>query len=293
MKLMAALTAVAALALVACGPHIDYGPGGVVPTPISPPIGALTAWASFPADQKPRPIEWLQNSSPANGYGTGNAKLAAYCSKYALATTLPTSIPTRAVATWTDGTSATYRGISASAALAALSANKTTPQDPQCSSIPPLVINAARLGTFDFVTDRGKAQMTAWLFSGIGVNGEIAYPAIAPTAFWQGRILLQVATASTVMSADGRSLIYTFYGSPSDPGPCGADYKGVVAESQAAVAIALQTTSHAKPGQMVACDLMAQQRTVTVALAQPLGGRVVVDASGNVMWVCSSTKPDC
>jgi hypothetical protein len=293
MKLMVTITAVAALALVACGPHIDYGPSAVVPTPVGPPIGALSAWSSFPADQKPRPIVWLQNSSPANGYGTGNAKLAAYCSKYALAITLPKGIPSRAVATWTDGTSATYRGISASAALGALSAKKSTSQDPQCSTIPPLVINAARLGTFDFVTDRGTAQMTAWLFSGIGVNGEIAYPAIAPAAFWKGGIVLQAAMVSTVMSADGRSLIYTFYGAPSDPGPCGADYKGVVAESQAAVAIALQMTSHAKPGQMVACDAVAQQRSLTVALGQALGGRVVLDATGNVMSVCPSTKPDC
>ncbi|HEY2599634.1 MAG TPA: hypothetical protein VGJ79_14285 [Candidatus Dormibacteraeota bacterium] len=291
MKLMVTLTAVMALALVACGSHVDYGPGGAVP--ISPPVGALTGWASFPADQKPRPIVWLQNSSPANGYGTGNAKLAAICSKYALAVTLPTSIPSGAVATWTDGTSATYRGISASVALGALSANQTTSQDPQCTSIPPLVINAARLGTFDFVTDRGQAQMTAWLFSGIGVNGEIAYPAIVRTAFWKGGVLLQVAMASTVMSADGRSLTFTFYGAPSDPGPCGADYKAVVAESQAAVAIALQATSHAKPGQMVACDLMAQQRSVVVTLAQALGGRVVLDGSGNVTGVCPSTRPDC
>jgi hypothetical protein len=99
--------------------------------------------------------------------------------------------------------------------------------------------------------------------------------------------------ASTVMSADGRSLTFTFYGAPSDPGPCGADYKAVVAESQAAVAIALQATSHAKPGQMVACDLMAQQRSVVVTLAQALGGRVVLDGSGNVTGVCPSTRPDC
>jgi hypothetical protein len=236
---------------------------------------------------------WLQNGSPANGYASDNAKMGAYCNKYALAAALPATVPAKAVATWSDGTSSTYRGTSAAVAFGGVSADKSHVQEPQCSSIPPLVINAARLGTFDFVTDRGKAQMTAWLFSAIGVNGELAYPAIPPGAFWTGGILLQAANGSTVMSVDGRSLTYTFYGAPSDPGPCGADYKGVVAESQAAVAIALQATSHAKPGQMVACDAVAQQRSVVVMLAQPVGGRVVMDGLGNVTWVCPSTKPDC
>jgi hypothetical protein len=285
------LATLAALALVGCGQPNGNLPGSV--PPVSPPTGALAAWVSFPADQKPRPIVWLQNSSPANGYGTGDAKMAAYCNKYALAATLPKTIPNHAVAVWTDGTSAIYRGISAADALAALAVDKTHMRDPQCNSLPPLVISAARLGTFDFVTDRGKAQMTAWLFSAIGVNGELAYPAFVPAAFWSGGMMAQAGSAGAVMSADGRSLTYSFYGAPSDPGPCGADYKGVVAESQAAVAIALQETSHGTPGQPVACNAMAQLRNVIVPLAQPLGGRVVVDGSGTVTWVCPSSKPDC
>ena len=290
MKLVSVLIGVAAFALVACG---QVGGNAAVPTPIGPPTGALVKWTSFPADQKPRPIVWLQNSSPADGYGTGEAKMAAYCNKYVVGSALPTTVPYRTVATWSDGTTATYRGISATAALAALAADKTHQLDPQCSSIPPLVINGARAGMFDFVTDRGKAQMTAWLFSAIGVKGELAYPAIEPGAFWTGGIMSQYGDAATVVSADGFSLTYTFYGAPSDPGPCGADYKGVVAESKGAVAIALQETPHAQPGEPVACNAIAQQRSVVVVLAQPLGGRVVLDASGNVNSVCPSTKPDC
>lgn len=281
----------AALSVGACG--LANNGNAVAPTPVSPPTGALAAWASFPADQKPRPIVWLRNPSPADGYGSGEAKMAAYCSKYVVGSPLPATIPSRTVAAWADGTTATYRGISAAAALAALAADKTNSQDPQCSSTPPLVINAARLGTFDFVTDRGKAQMTAWLFSAMGVNGQLAYPAIVPTAFWKGSIMSQVGTGAAVLSADGRALTYTFYGAPDRPGPCGADYKGVVAESGAAVAIALQVTPHAAPGQPVACDAMAQQRNVVVTLAQPVGGRVVVDATGNVTAVCPAAKPDC
>jgi len=290
MKPMPALIAMTAVALAACG---QFGGNAVVPTPISPPTGALTAWASFPADQKPRPIVWLRNPSPANGYASGEAKLSAYCNKYALGFVLPTTVPDRAIATWPDGTSATYRGISAPAAFARLIADTTQYQDPQCSSYGSLVISGARLGTFDFVTDRGRALMTAWLFSATGVNGDLAYPAMLPTAFWTGGMLAQYANGTTVISADGRSLTYTFYGAPSDPGPCGADYKGVIAESQTAVAIALQEVSHASSGQMVACPAVAEQRSVVVALALPLGGRVVVDGSSQATSVCPETKPDC
>jgi hypothetical protein len=67
----------------------------------------------------------------------------------------------------------------------------------------------------------------------------------------------------------------------------------VVAESNAAVAVALQVTPHAQPGEPVACDAMAQLRSVDVSLASVLGGRVVLDVSGNVTSVCPSTKPAC
>jgi hypothetical protein len=289
MKALRALIATMAVALAACG---QFGSSAAVPTPISPPTGALTAWASFPAGAQPRPIVWLANPSPANGYGTGANKLAAYCYKYAISSTLPPTAPATGSVLWPDGTSATFPGISAADALADLATPRTPVQDPQCSSYPPVVISGARLGSFVFVTDRGKALMNAWLFSAIGVDGELAYPAIAPDAFWTGGQLANYGNNSAVLSVDGRSLTYTFYGAPSDPGPCGADYRAVVAESRSAVAIALQEMPHATSGS-VACPAVAEQRSVVVALIQTLGGRVVIDALGNVLLVCPTTKPDC
>ena len=159
-------------------------------------------------------------------------------------------------------------------------------QDSQCNAIPPLVINAARLGTFDFETDRGKAKMTAWLFTATGVNGELAYPAIVASAFWTGGMMAQAGNGSAAISVDGSSLTFTFYGAPAEPGPCGADYKGVVAESRNAVAVAMQAIPHAAPNENVACPAVAQERVVTVTLASPLAGRVLVDASGYAVPVC-------
>jgi hypothetical protein len=288
---MSALIAIGAVALAACG---QVGGSAVVPTPtpIAPPTAALNPWASFPAAANPRPIVWLANPSPINGYGTDANKMEAYCHKFALGGTLPSTVPPHGSVLWPDGSSVTYGGMSAADAFVRLAAG-TAVADPQCTSYPPLVINGARLSTFEFVTDRGKALMNTWLFSAVGMDSELAYPAIAPGAFWTGGILASYAGNTATLSPDGRSLTYTFYGAPSAPGPCGADYRSVTAESQTAVAIALQELPHAQSGQLVACPAVAQQRTLVVPLAQALGGRVVVDATGNVIQVCPSTKPAC
>lgn len=289
MKPVSALIAIGAVTLVACG---QVGGNAVAPTPIPAPTPALAAWASFPATANPRPIVWLLNPSPLNGYGTGANKMEAYCHKFGLGGELPGTVPTQASVLWPDGSSATYGGISAADALARL-AQGTPVADLQCGSYPPLVINGARLGTFEFVTDRGKALMNAWLFSAVGMDSELAYPALAPDAFWTGGIMASYAGNTATLSPDGRSLTYTFYGAPSAPGPCGSDYKAVTAESQQAVAIALQELPHAQSGQLVACPAVAQQRTVVVPLTQTLGARVVVDANGDAIPVCPSTKPAC
>ena len=280
MRLWLAAGAVAVLSIVACGP----APGGATPV-VSPPTSALVPWQGFPASQHPRPIVWLGNASPANGFDPGDAKIAFFCGKFTLGSTLPKNLPSPAVATWTDGARATYAGISAAGALAAIARAASGMSASDCAAVAPLVVSAARLGTFDFDTDRGKARMTAWLFTAAGASGEVAYPALAQTAFWSGGMSVQSSKGGAGLSADGLSLTFTFEGSPDVPGPCGADYKGVVAESSAAVAVAVQEISHAGPND-IACPAIAQERSVTVILASPLGGRVVVDASGDAVTVC-------
>jgi hypothetical protein len=170
---------------------------------------------------------------------------------------------------------------------------QTPNSDPNCATVKPLVITGARFAKSEYVTDRGTAQIDSWLFSVRGVSGELSYPALAASAVWNADMTRGLPDRGSVVSSDGRTLTFSFYGAPSEPGPCGADYKGVVAESNVAVAIALQETSHAQPGVPVACDAIAQFRSVDVTLASVLGGRVVLDADGNVTPVCPSTKPGC
>src|SRR2546425_6365778 len=158
MKPWCAAAAMAVVLVGACG-RPDGG-GGTVP-PLTPPTEALAAWEGFPAASMPRPIVWLGNYSP-QGFTTDFGKLAAMCSRFALGTPLPKNLPSRAVATWANGATYGYQGISAADAFVAMSRADPGMPSSGCDSVNPIVINGARLGTFGFETDRGKAQMTAW-----------------------------------------------------------------------------------------------------------------------------------
>jgi len=260
-------------------------PGTAYP---SPPTEALAAWHSFPADQTPRPILafWTIFSS-AGGFTGGNEKIAGMCGKLTLAAvTLPAQAPSLAVATWTDGTTATYPAISASDAFSGMSRAATETQGPECASAPALAITAARFGNALLKTDRGTATVSSWIFTATGVVGELAYPALARSAYWDDGTVKRSWGEVATTNGDARALTFTFTGAPDNPGPCGADYTAAVAESTSAVAVAVLANPHSAPDAPIACTAIAAMRTVTVVLAVPLGGRVVVNASGDLVTVC-------
>ncbi len=236
---------------------------------------------------------WLGNGSPFNGLGVSELNVPPMCIRFVLKGPLPKNLPAQAVATWTDGTTASFAGLSAGEAFAIMSRRTPEMIAADCAYVPPLVINGARLGTFGFETDRGTAQMTAWLFAAIGVNGEFAYPALAPAAFWKGGMIAQLGNGGATVSADGRSLTWSFTGVPDTAGPCGATYKGLVAESSSAVAVALQTIPNAPQDTNAVCPMIAQVRSIIIPLASPLGGRVVVDAMSNAVPICPATPKPC
>jgi hypothetical protein len=206
---------------------------------------------------------------------------------------MPNVVPTQAQATWTTGTRAVYPAISAAAAFSAIT-QPPAETNTECATIPTLVVSGVRFGIFEFMTDRGKAQISAWLFTVSGTDGEIAYPALAAPSIWNADLMHGSLDRGTTISADGRLLTFGFYGAPSSDGPCGAEYRASLAESESAVAVAIQMIPNASPGDMVACPAIAQERSVTVALASPLGGRVVVDRDGNAVAVCPAAfARDC
>jgi len=261
----------------------------------SPPTEALAAWQSFPANQVPRPIVMFWNSFvPAGGFAGDNEKIAGMCGKFVLASPLPVQVPSQAVATWTNGTTAAYSAISASEAFAEMTHVATRMPGPECVSVSALPITAARFGAAQLKTDRGTVTLSSWLFTATGVVGEMAYPALARTAYWDLGTNKRSWDQGAAVSGDARVMTFTFTGAPDNPGPCGADYTGAVAESPSAVAIAVLAIPHSAPDAPIACTAIAAKRSVTVVLTAPLGGRVVVNASGDAVTVCpDAARPSC
>jgi hypothetical protein len=253
---------------------------------ISPPADALARWNDFPADRVPRPIVLLvnHNPNPLGAFDSGAGKLGYYCSKFSLGF-LPTSeVPKQATITWADGTATGYGATSATDAFNAMRAAPAEASPADCASVPPLVLSGVRLGTSGYGTDRGTIQMSSWLFTATGLHGEIAHPAVSQSNFWPGPILGTIGGGATV-SSSGRDITFSFPGGPTE-GTCAVNYAGVVAESTHAVAVAVQSSPGRVEAGPVSCDALGYDRFVTVTLASPLGGRVVVDASGAPIPVC-------
>jgi hypothetical protein len=284
MKLL--LGGAAVLLLTACGAM--FGPGSAYP---SPPTEALARWSDFPASQKPRPIILFWDFRPRAGYSSSDAKIAGFCNKFTVAAAFPTEVPSQGVATWADGTTASYGSISAADAFSALSRIPTGMASDQCAKVAALPITGVHLGTAQLATDRGGARMTAWLFTATGALGDMAYPALSPSAFWKEGISNSLSDGVASLGPDSHTLTFSFPGIPSKPGPCGADYTGSVAESASAVAVAVLAIPHASSSGPVACTLEAQERSVTITLTTPLGGRVVVNAAGDAVVVCPEAGP--
>jgi hypothetical protein len=274
----------------------------------SPSSGALAAWQGFPADRKPRPIVLLRNFSPSRGFSTIEGKIAFLCSRFSLGGRLPTEVPSQANASWADGTKAAYPAISARDAYTAMT--RTTPEisSPDCNVMPkvasgtrstvasstrstvaPVFVLGARLGVTGFETDRGLAQISAWLFTAAGANSDLAYPAVAASAIWGGGITNWSRLNSVTVSGDGRLLDLGLR--TGGIGPCDINYKAFVAESTTAVALTLEEIPPSPLTTPVTCAAASYAPTLKVALATPLGGRVVIDAAGAAISVCPEARP--
>jgi hypothetical protein len=223
-------------------------------------------------------VVWLYTPS-SGGFVDVNSRLAYFCHKYVLATglRLPTGTSGQATALWPSGFSGSFPALSATDAFAAMTGPPIEATSLNCAVVSPLIVTAIRLGTYPIGTDRGTAQMSAWLFTTAGMKGDLAYPALAQAAIWGGGKARNSSNGATV-NADDRTLTYSFYGTW-----CASDYKGAVAESSAAVAIAVKAISNGPP-QNDGCR--PRLLTIALKLGSPLAGRVVVDDKSRVVVVC-------
>ncbi len=272
--------AVLALLLVtACGSAPNQGS----PAPPTPPTAALAKWSDFPADAHRRPIilfgDRVEQIQPSGFSADPPRKIAWTCNKLALGTDVSLStVPPSAAA------------ISSATAWLQLmkerSANENTA--PECASMAPVIVTAARLTEAGFPTDRGTTHIAAWLFDIPEIGGYVGYVALKASSFWSGAVAAQGRGAR--VSGDGLTLKIPV-GNPGT-GPCDTQYAASVAESKVAVAVAVKGTPNAPSGQPVACPLSLRLGYISVALRVPLGGRVLVDENGQAGMVCPETG-DC
>src|SRR5712692_8391436 len=281
----------ALLVVTACGLSNGQGSGPLAPP--SPPTAALAKWQDFPAHANPRPIIWFGGIyEHVNGFSDVTGKETWLCGKFVLGggVQLPGAGPARATAAWPSGARGSYASIGAEQAFKALLAHRQNAGGSNCATAAAEVITDVRWGAARFATDRGRAQISAWLFDVGAVNGELGYPALDPSAYWGGGKTTSSGGVGGRISSDGHTLTIGLVGGPDTAGPCGEDFSASAAESDTAVAVAISSRIHGGPN--VACTLEGHFRTVQVRLAKPLGGRVLVDAQGNVGSVCPETG-DC
>jgi hypothetical protein len=144
----------------------------------------------------------------------------------------------------------------------------------------PLTVTAARLGEVDLRTSRGEAKVPAWIFTVAELKADVARVAVAPDAITPVPSDAAIpplpansglAGAYDLVKADGTTLTYNL-----GVGACDYDIQPVFAEFDDVVVVA--GTLKASPGPCI--DLLKLQ-PVTVTLARPIGGRVVLDLNAH------------
>jgi hypothetical protein len=145
---------------------------------------------------------------------------------------------------------------------------------------PPLNITGVHLGSGLFLTDRGYRDLPAWLFSLSGVQNPAKVLAVRPSAVYSAPLAtggISPAEMSAMVGVGGRKIVVNFAGASAGSGPCTASYTLSFKESKQAVAIGVISHSNGKAD--VACAAVGSLRHATAELEEPLGTRVIVDAS--------------
>jgi hypothetical protein len=183
---------------------------------------ALALWQRFPAGNQPRPILRLVGTNPdlPGAFTSQDAETAFYCDKFTRGSEgFSPDMPAESHVTWKFGTTLSYPAISAQAAFGELSSRRERGSSSQsCQKVPPLVLTSARLGTAEFFTDRGPSEMSAYMFTMMDASGQLAYPAVAPSAFWASARGMVSGGGVADVSDDGMSMIWGFAGAPPGQG---------------------------------------------------------------------------
>ena len=293
-SLPAVATGLLVALLSACGSTAAGGAGGTGPSPS--PASSDPGRAQRAALLLDRYADAKQDSdSPALDLGDqlvredgtwesavgGNNKQAVLSGHLVAVAALPPAPGKGKVLTGSGGGVSTTV-ISADDALAAMTARRS-----DCGGCTDLRVTGATLTTMDLATSAGTVTVPAWRFSLEGTAVTLLRVAVPASG------LVQVTPPSTQpdpgdgswtdsfsLLPDGRTLRLHFVGSPDEPGPCGADYRGEQYASSTAVVVAVVEVPREDTGQDVACTAIGMVRSVDVTLAAPLGDRTVLNLAG-------------
>jgi hypothetical protein len=209
-----------------------------------------------------------------------NNKPALYAGLLESTGSLPGATPPDATVSWGDGTSRSFRLVSAVKALADV---KTDPSNSACSDCTPLQVTGAQLMTSTVKTSRGPAKAPVWSFTIAGTAVQVTRLAVAgPVVVNQpardpNNAFIGLGVDSATASAGGRDLTVSFTGAPG-PGsqPCGADYTAETVESSTAVVVIVTEHPH---WSLIpeACTAVGAERTAVATMAAPLGDRTVLE----------------
>lgn len=222
-------------------------------------------------------------SVPSSGFSSGDAKLAFGSGNLVYTGPSPARAPA-GVVTWPDGSTSKVPVLSQAQAFSALKHNAVG----RCAGCKttPIAVTGAQPTTMAVPTSRGTASVPAWEFTVNGVNGPVFQAAIPPGSYFPEDSVRQPAenlgplgkafvgiTMASLSGNDGRTLKMILAGSPCDPA---ATQGGLVAEVGDVVVVG--GWIH-EPHPPTACAAVLIGTRVTVRLAAPLGGRVILDAA--------------
>ncbi|WP_223189275.1 hypothetical protein [Streptomyces sp. TRM68416] len=214
------------------------------------------------SEQTQVPEGGLRGKADRNAYVSGNFDLRAE---------LPAAPPADGRVTWESGGSRVMRVTDARTAYDALERGSSGPG-------PRLTVTGAELGTMRVATSRGPATVPAWLFTLDGYDTPLKRAAVTPSKLPQ----TPVAPAEDVSTGELRSLgglvevaddgravtVMALHGS-CDDGPA-VD----VLETGGSVVL----SAYVRGTQDGPCAASLEAEEVVVRLAEPVGGRIVVDA---------------
>ena len=301
----AAVVAVAALAVAACGSQRAAPPAAGRATA---PAAGQKGPAAFVARARQVTAQWDRSAAariwrtglvlmdasdltpvPSSaGFSSQQEKDAFGSGHFKLAGTLPAG-PLPGLVRWADGSTLRLPLLTARAAFAELAAQRPCGGPDACGQ---LTVTGAQPGAVTVRTSRGLASVPAWRFTVAGLGWKVSEVAVARNALavlpgygpippaGQNTPGVNVLTA---VSADGRTLTFSFIGSA-----CDAAWGAYRFESNATVVVG----SWEKPSAgNTPCPAVGMPRTARVTLSRPLGTRVILDVASGLPLVSGFQIP--